>query len=241
MSPTSDREMRSKLLFDRNLFTQIGLDSGALTMLGTLVHGFGDPGEYRGTAQKGDGPEATFQVSVDRSCAVAQVNVDLATLADEDDGCGDDARRFVVHPKGFAVFHVSGGSGGYWVNLRRADEDPAVKAYDSRRLEQGDIFSAVLLRPGRYAIENALSKARGEVTVAYPTVGKVAYRPPAALDAECGETIKPHAIRLKPAQGLNVHVTAPARVKITLVEPDDGPQSRPGSTAPRSRATRRKR
>jgi len=234
-----DRELTSKLLVDRHLFTQIGLDSAALTMLGVLVHRFEEPGQYRGTARRGDLPEATFQVSVDPSCAVAQVTIDLATLAGEDDACGD-ARRFTVHPKGYAVFRVSEGNGGYWVNVRRADEDPNVKAYDSRRLEQGDIFSAVLLRPGRYSIENALSKARGEVTVAYPTMGKTAYRPPAPLEAECGDTIKPKAIRLKPVQGLNIHVTASARIRITLLEPDDGPRSRPGPTTRRSRAAPKK-
>lgn len=236
-----EREMRSQLTFDRHLFTQIGLDSGALTMLGAVVHGFEEAGEYRGTARKDDLPEATFQVTVDPGCAIAQVDIDLAALLDEDDRCGDDARRFTVHPKGFAVFRVSKGSGGYWVNVRRADEDRAVKAYDSRRLEEGDIFSALLLRPGRYSLANELSKARADVTVAYPTVGKTAYRPPAALHAECGDTIKPSAIRLKPAQGLNIHATGPARIKIALVEPDDGPKSRPRPTTRGSKAAPRKR
>jgi hypothetical protein len=232
--------MRSKLLFDRHLYTQIGLDSGALTMLGALVHSFEEQGEYRGTARRGDLPEATFQVSVDPNCAVAEVDIDLAVLVGEDEGCEDDARRFTVHPKGFAVFRVSKGSGGYWVNVRRADEDRAVKAYDSRRLEEGDIFSAMLLRPGRYSIANELSKARGEITVAYPTVGKTAYRPPAALNAQCGDTIKPSAIRLKPAQGLNIHATADARIKIALVEPDDGPKSRSRASTRGSKAAPRK-
>ena len=232
--------MRSQLTFDRHLYTQLGLDSGALTMLGALVHSFEEAGEYRGTARRGDLPEATFRVSVDPDCAIAQADIDLAALVDDDDRCGDDVRRFTVHPRGFAVFRVSKGSGGYWVNVRRADEDRAVKAYDSRRLEQGDIFSAMLLRPGRYSIENALSKARGEVTVAYPTTGKTAYRPPPPLEAECGETIKPKAIHLKPVQGLNIHATGPARVRISLLEPDDGPRSRPGPATRRPRTAARK-
>jgi hypothetical protein len=235
-----EREMRSQLAFDQHLYTQIGLDSGALTQLGAVVHSFGEAGEYRGTARRGDLPEATFQVSVDPTCAIAQVDIDLAALVDENDPCGDDGRHFTVHPKGFAVFRVSKGSGGYWVNVRRADEDRAVKAYDSRRLEQGDIFAALLLRPGRYSIANELSKARGELTVAYPTVGKTAYRPPAALNAECGDTIKPSAIRLKPVQGLNIHATGPARINIKLVEPDDGPKSRRRPASRTSKAPPRK-
>ena len=39
------------LTFDRNLFTQIGLDSASLTMLGTIVHSFPQPGEYRGVVR----------------------------------------------------------------------------------------------------------------------------------------------------------------------------------------------
>src|SRR6266545_1626719 len=109
--------------FDRNLFTQIGLDSGAITMLGSVVHSFGEPGEFRGTVRSGAQPEATFYVSVDKNCAIAQVTIDLATLAGtapsrgdstKDGSCCDDhgkpdEKRFVVHPKGYAVFHVSGG------------------------------------------------------------------------------------------------------------------------------------
>jgi hypothetical protein len=133
----------------------------------------------------------------------------------------------LVHPKGYAVFHVSGGSGGYWVNVRRADEDPDLRAYDSRELQPGDIFSAVLLRPGRYSLRNELSAARADVTVPYPVVGKTAYTPPAPVSVEAGEAIEPRELRLHPAQGLNVHVLAPARLRIELEEPDDGPRKPP--------------
>ncbi|MDQ1753018.1 MAG: hypothetical protein QOE71_4074 [Pseudonocardiales bacterium] len=224
-------------MFDRHLFTQIGLDSGALTMLGSIVHSFGEPGEYRATVRSGQLPEATFYISVDRACAVAHVNIDLAGLVNPDpdtSGCkptGD--RHFVVHPKGYAVFHVSGGPGGYSVNVRRAEEDPELKAYDSRRLEPGDIFSAILFRPGRYSVRNLLSEgeSQGEshgeasVTVAYPVPGDTAYRPPPAAVADCGERIEPAHIDLLPMQGLNLHLRVPGRIRIDLVEADDGPKS----------------
>lgn len=215
---------------DRHFFTQIGLDSAALTMLGTVVHSFCEPGEYRGTVHAGDGPEATFYVSVDKSCAVAQVNIDLAALvedtteADGDCGCSDPGgRRFVVHPKGYAVFHVGHGAGGYGVNVRRADEDPELKAYDTRTLVAGDIFAASLHRPGTYALRNVLTQAQAEVKVAYPGRGETAYRPPPACHVDVGEEIDQACIELKPLQGLNLHVTCPAHITIELVEPDDGP------------------
>ncbi len=217
--------------FDRFLFTQIGLDSAALTMLGTVVHSFREPGEYRGTVRSGNQPEATFYVSVDKSCAVAQVNIDLAKLTGQrpDDAtcCGEhDGPRFVVHPKGYAVFHVGGGAGGYSVNVRRADENPDLKAYDTRVLQPGDIYSAVLIRPGTYSVKNMLSKGHAQLTVAYPTVGKTPFRPPPPIDVECADSFEPHAIRLLPSQGLNFHLKVPAHIKIELTKADDGPASK---------------
>jgi hypothetical protein len=219
--------------FDRNFFTQIGLDSGMLTMLGTVIHGFSEPGEYRCTVRSEDQAQATFYVSVDRNCAVAGVEIDLAKLAnpaaDSDACCADqDGSRFVVHPKGYAVFHVSGGPGGYAVSARKADEDPDVRAYDTRELQDGDIFSGILLRPGTYSVRNTLSDAQAQVTVAYPTTGDAPYQPPPPQEADVRAEIEPRRIELQPMQGLNFHVHAPARIVIELTEPDDGPGSRPG-------------
>jgi hypothetical protein len=230
------------MTFDRNFFTQIGLDSGSLTMLGVIVHSFGEPGEYRGVVLSDEQNEATFYVSVDRSCAVAGVNIDLASLAGTgsggkdsgaDCGCGQDPAasggagpRYVVHPKGYAVFRVSGGAGGYAVNVRRAEEDPALQAYDTRTLQSGDIFSAILMRPGRYAVRNVLADARAEVTVAYPRVGKTAYTPPAPEVVEVGKTIKPARVKLQPMQGLNFNLHTDTRIVIELEEADDGPRAR---------------
>jgi hypothetical protein len=231
--------------FDRFMFTQVGLDSAALTMLGTVVHTPRVPGQYRGTVRAGGLPEATFYVSVDPQCAVAQVNIDLASLmapasattqAAGDCGCGSGdgeaggSPRFVVHPKGYIVFHVSGGAGGYSVNLRRAEEDVEHKAYDTRQLQAGDIFAAVVIRPGTYAMKNLVSGAQGELTVAYPVIGKTAFKPPPALHVDCGKTFEPRAVHLLPSQGLNVHVLEAAHLKIELLRADDGPGNAPPGT-----------
>ena len=220
-----------KRSFEPTFFTQIGLDSGALTMLGAVVHSFAEAGEYRGSVHRGEDTEATFIISVDSASALAQATVDLAQLTDpHPKGCDCGANhgtRFAVHPRGFAVFCVSGGSGGYWVNVRRAEEDPELPAYDSRQLHQGDTFSAVIVRPGRYALRNELSEAYAEVTVPYPTIGKTAFRPPAPLDVDCGKTIEPREIPLHPTQGLNLRILEPARVRIELLEPNDGPGDGP--------------
>jgi len=225
--------------FDQNLFTQIGLDSGSLTMLASVVHTFPEPGEYRGAVHLGEKVESVFYIKADKNSPVAQVNIDLGSLTASaapasGSGCGceegakEGRNEFVVNPKGYAVFHVSAGAGGYYVHLRKADQDPKQKVFDSRKLEEGDIYSAVILRPGRYSVINALGKgAAGELTVHYPSDGKKAYRPPAPLRVEVGEKgFEPKKIEIHPGQGISFHFQQSARIKIELVKPDDGPKDR---------------
>lgn len=218
--------------FDQNLFTQIGLDSGSLTMLGSVVHTFTEAGEYRGAVHLGEQVVSVFYITADKSSPVAQVNVDLATLngaaAQAPDCCcpetKEEQNHFVVNPKGYAVFHVSAGSGGYYVHLRKADENPNLKVFDSRKLEAGDIYTAVILRPGRYSVSNTLTQATGELTVPYPKIGEKAYRPPAPLKVESDDKgFHPRSMEVHPGQGVLFHLKSTSRIKIELVKPDDGP------------------
>jgi hypothetical protein len=217
------------IILDRNLFEQVGLDSGALTMLGAIVHSFREPGEYRGTLiRQASEPEAAFYVSADKNSPVAQVNIDLATLrqiSTEPANCCDaqEENRFVVNPKGYVLFHVSGGGGGYSVRVRKAEEDTNSKIFDSCELQEGDVFSAIVIRPGVYSMTNLLTQAKGEIAVLYPRVGKAAYRPPSPHVVECtAKAIRSDKVKLQPGQGLNFHIKVPSRIKIELVRPDDG-------------------
>jgi hypothetical protein len=241
------------LTFDQNLFTQVGLDSGSLTMLGSIVHSFQEPGEYRGSVHKADSEQAVFYITVDKNSSAAHVNIDLASLKEysgkaEKDCCDDEkANHFTVNPKGYVLFHVSAGSGGFSVHVRRAEEDPQTKVFNSQELGKGDIFSAVILRPGTYSVSNPLGgggddgddgedderekpkgKAKGsqpaQVVVSYPEMGETPYRPPAPVRVQVrSRGFEPARINLKPAQGLVFDIKTSARIVIELVQPDDGP------------------
>jgi hypothetical protein len=230
------------LTFDQNLFTQVGLDSGSLTMLGSVVHSFQEPGEYRGSVHKADGGQAVFYITVDKNSPAAHVNIDLASLKEfsdtaEEECCDDEkANHFTVNPKGYAVFHVSAGTGGFSVHVRRTEEDPKEKVFNSQQLGEGDIFSAAILRPGTYSVSNRLAndtekgkekekeKERARVVVSYPEMGKTAYRPPEPVRVQVGPRgLEPASINLKPAQGLVFDIKTSARIVIELVKADDGP------------------
>ena len=181
-----------KLTFDQNLFTQVGLDSGSLTILGSVIHSFHEPGEYRGSVHKAGGEQAVFYLSVDKNSSVAQANIDLASLREYSDAtqkeCCDDSKenRFTVNPRGYVLFHVSSGSGGFSVHVRRAEEDPKEKVFNSEELGEGDIFSTSIIRPGTYSVANRLAKTKAELVVSYPEIGKTAYRPPAPVHVQVG-------------------------------------------------------
>lgn len=60
----------------------------------------------------------------------------------------------MADPRGHTLFHVSGGAGGYCVSVRRIDAEQTQRGYDSRTLAEGDIFSAIIIRPGTYSVTN---------------------------------------------------------------------------------------
>ena len=233
------------LTFDQNLFVQTTLDSGALTMLGGVTHCLSEPGQYRGVVFRESEDIATFYVDSDKNSPIAQANIDLAKLdpavvagpprvirtVSGSCGCSSGstvssgiANKFVVNPKGHLVFHVSAGKGGYAVIVRKAEEDPNTGLFDTRKLLEGDIFSAAIIRPGQYSIENTLAKGAAKITVLYPKMGKTAYRPPKPITFECdSHGIEPHNAEVQPGQGIHFHFNVPSRIKVELVKPNDGP------------------
>ncbi|MHB1935457.1 MAG: hypothetical protein ACYCOR_02595 [Acidobacteriaceae bacterium] len=233
-----------KLTFDRNLFTQIGLDSGSLSMLGGVTHRFLEAGQYRGVVYRGDEGLGHFYINVDKNSPVAQANIDLASFdsslsvpatnaAGTSCSCeGEHAKSdttFDLNPKGYAVFHVSAGAGGYAVRVSKAAEDPKQQnPFDSRELKGEDIFSAVILRPGTYSVSNTLGgKAKGKITVSYPKTGKTAYRPPSPAKVVCSDRgLEPGNVELQPGQAVLFHATAPSRIAVELMQADDGPGNR---------------
>jgi hypothetical protein len=220
-----------KLSFDVNLFTQIGLDSGALTMLGTIVHKFPEPGEYRGILYHDQKIQAIFRITVDKNIPVAQVNIDLATLNQTSSNrceycttAHNNEKHFIVNLEGYALFHVSRGSGGYSVRIEKAEKDTQQKPFFTGELNEGDFFSAILLRPGTYSVTNKNTNARSEIVVDYPVIGKQPYRPPDPIRVRCTKnSVDPSTIKLKPTQGLIFQFNVPSRIRIELLKGDDGP------------------
>ena len=213
------------------IFTQTSLDSGSLTMLGAVMHNFQEPGEYLGTILHRDETVGRFSLTVDKECPTVQADVDLATLhRSQRAQCKEEPRKhYVVNPKGYAVFYVSRGSGGYAVVIGRLqDKGEARLVFDSRELRDGDIFAVTMIRPGSYSVTNEKNDAKGEITVSYPKVGKVPYRPPNPVTIKCTDKrLTPNKVEIRPAQGQVYQIQTPSRIRIELIEPLDGPTEEP--------------
>ncbi|MGH9375980.1 MAG: hypothetical protein ACRD22_12885 [Terriglobia bacterium] len=220
-----------------HLFKQTGLDSGSLTMLGAIVHQFAEPGDYRGVSLRNNQRDAVFYLKVEEGSPVNQVNIDLTMLASGPEqasscGCksgGAGAQNFLLGAKGHAVFHVSGGPGGYALHIGRSAQEPQPREFDSIELKGGDLFAVTFLRPGVYSVRNLASKERSkaslEIDVAYPQAGKTPYQPPQALRIECvREGFRPGGkAELQALQGCIFVCQAAARIKAELVRPHEPP------------------
>lgn len=216
-----------KAYIKRHLITQTSLDSGALTMLGSVVHSFSEPGEYLVTILRHNEAVGRFQLTVEKECPAMQVDIDLATLHrlalrhPE----GEVRKRFEVNPKGYAVFSVTRGAGGYALVASRMGRERKSEPFDSRELKEGDLFAATLIRPGTYSVTNVNTGAKGQIVVAYPKIGKRPYRPPDPVPIECTEkALEPENIEIKATQGQVYRFKTPSRIKIELLKPDDGPE-----------------
>ncbi|MFX0201159.1 MAG: hypothetical protein ACFFCW_34005 [Candidatus Hodarchaeota archaeon] len=219
-----------KAFINWHIFTQTGLDSGSLTMLGAVIHKFPESGEYMGTILRENKDVGSFRLSVDKDCPAMQVDIDLAALyrsARERNRC-ESSGRFVVNPNGYVVFYVSHGPGGYAVTVGTIGEKGEAKQlFDSRKLRQGDMFAVTMIRPGIYSVTNVNTGAKGEIVVAYPKVGKVAYRPPNPASIECTEkAFTPDKIKIEPAQGQVYVFKTLSRIKIALIKADEGPSEK---------------
>jgi hypothetical protein len=238
---------RQKPRLNRYLFTETSVDSGAVNVLGTLVHPFPEGGEYVIEVSRGDELLGSRLLVVSDDYHAIQADVDLSTFGSTsrlDEACGckgacgcEDQHYSCIRVGGFAVFHVGRGPGGYRVVVDALDDrrdppgyddgedtvaDAPTHQFDSTVLTEDDTFAAVLMRPGTYVMRNLETEAEGSVTVAYPDPDRGRGVRRESVTVRCTDGgFEPKSVDLHPAQGLVFRIEGPSRVEIELVEPHE--------------------
>ena len=214
-------------LFPYPLYTQDNLDSGALTMKCVIGHPLLKSGLHHGTVMLGERFVAGFVVEVSETSDETQTTIDLAELQVLGRGTAPNEviKQFVVRTGGYMVLHVGNGEGGYHVLLRNTSIKQR-SLWDSQRLEAGDIFSAIPLRPGSYTLSNvAGNMVSTRLVVTYPdprhnTKGRL--RPTPVYASFDRRNFDPERLEIYPGQGIVIATKDHARFVLTLEQPDDG-------------------
>jgi hypothetical protein len=116
-----------------------------------------------------------------------------------------------VNPRQPAVFFVPRGRGGYSVVVHRSDRKRGTKAFDSRELREGDVFTVTPIRSGVYSFTNR-NAAKGEVVVGKPKGRTVPTEP---VIVECQEKgFKPSRLKAEFSQPLFYLIKALSRIRI---------------------------
>ena len=204
-----------KPYINKQILNQSTLDSAEITPLMAITHRFTEPGTYNVTVYQGDNQTATFPLIVDEKAPQTLNRIDLGLA-----NCG-----CAVNPKAHTIFHAPKGTLGYWVLVEKIDATKRTKVFDSKNLQDGDIFFATLLRPGQYIASNHQG-AKCKISVSPAKTGRMLFtvtsqqginRPNIeTVQVECTATgFKPENVNIQTAQPLIFMIKAtPSRIKI---------------------------
>lgn len=211
--------MNTGIRLNHRLLTTSTFDSGALGVLAYVVHQF-PAGRYHAVVRREGQSAGSTHFLVDDSSATMQLTIDLASVAApvrasaSARGCRAPSTADIptLSPKGYVLFYVSGGAGGYSVVAR--EESGAAPGFDSATLSEGDLFSVSLLEPATYSMANHAGKAVGEIQVTPIPEGTNPRTLPTLYANVNTGGFDPANISVCSAQGLVFRVKGPARVVI---------------------------
>ena len=233
-----------KMTFDQNLFTQVGLDSGALTMLGGVTHRFLEPGQYRGVVYRGRrkcgrllyqcGQEQPGRAGEHRSRSFRS-NLPAPPASTTGTTCGCQAggataeTKFEVNPKG--ICGVSRFGRRRRLRCTRQQSCGGSQTTESVRQPRTEMRGYLLrCHPAAgnlFRVEWIERESQGQDHGLYPKIGKTAYRPPSPAKVTCSEGgFEPANLELQPGQAVLFQANAPSRITLELVKADDGPAGR---------------
>lgn len=214
-------DMKAKV--NIQLFKTTTFDSGALGMLGMVLHQFRSAGNYRAAIMEDGRPVTDVDFEVNEKSEVMQLDIDLAQAVRNAKTRPEDCRckshmqgTMVVSTKGYVLFHASLGD-GYSVTVSKAGEKVV---FDSTKLGIDDLFAVSLLEPATYSMRNTIGSAAGEIIVSLtPKMAKQIKNLETRYIDVNEKKFSPERIELTSSQGLVFRIRDTARILIEKKSP----------------------
>lgn len=238
---------KKEVLLNRSLFVQRAFDSGAITVLTSLIHRFGESGDYDVFVRRARRTVARLMVRVVDSDAAYQHNLDLANLQPGQHECCREEADVLLHTGGVLSIYASQGSASFQVEVQRLGaKEKQVLLNNAEQVPGGDFFAVTPLQAGIYRVSDSLNKAEMLLRVAMPPLpspGKKSaagkekkartereYRPDQPTLVEAGrDGFSRKEVSLFSGQSLVFQCQQAARLRVEMEKPD-----KPASKPPRS-------
>lgn len=205
---------------NRHILEKTKWDSDSITPLSGVLHRFEDPGKYQGQVLIGTRIVGRFTLVVDESYPQTALGVNL----DEVSGS-----LLEVNPNSYTMFKAQRNADGFSVVVQQPLGKTMRTGFDSRKLNNGDIYLAAFLRPGRYSVTNQAG-AKGSITVNLPKESftflqkrRMRFVSPKTISIECNDKMFiPDKMKTESGQAIAFKVKASnTRILIQLEAPDD--------------------
>jgi hypothetical protein len=234
--------IQKRVLLNRAVFAQRPYDSGALTVLTTLLHRFTEPGDYDVAVRSPGQRDRRLRLRVVTDSAPAQINIDLAALGQSagEPGCCPGEADYKLQTNGVVGFYASQGVAAYSVQVKRSDMREKKLILDSAsQIPAGDLFAVTLVRPGAYKVADTLGgKHEAVIQVVAPPVPKPESGPrPPELSSRARLRYRPDQpttvtfdkngfsskeVKIYSGQTAVFFCQAPARLRVELAKGVDG-------------------
>lgn len=211
-------------------FTQTSFASDKLSVLAAIAHPVFDEGEYMGIVYQQKKQLGTFHLSVDDKVVKTQADLDLALFVSFRQKEGERLTEpdFMLRPKGYLMLHVSEGRGDFHVVLNKLGRTRPQRVFDSRSMQEEDLFVVTFLRPGQYEARDENAKRGATIMVKRPKAEKSRYIPAEPARIVVSEKgFAPARIEIGAAQAVIFSIESPkSSIAVDLKKPDDGPKPR---------------
>ncbi len=212
-----------KPFINRSAIHKTKFRSDEVSVLAYTAHLLKEEGAYSGSIFRKGELLKTFEINCTSQTNDQQVNIDLAGLKSDTGSLLSD-QKLEVSPNGYVMFYDSVADDAYQVRVEKSLKNQKLKKeFESKQLDNDDLYSVILLRPGEYTGTEMKNKSNLKITVVYPdsSIKRKSRKPgPVTVNVE-KKGFSEKTVEVMPGQPLVFHVKDKSLIQIELKKPFD--------------------